>query len=194
MKYIYLMANNSGKINLEIYIDMYREWLKLMSHLGTYIKMGFKALESNIDHFLNNRDLMMKHNVIKVSDPEYIYITDFCLLEISLGIEAMNEDTNKDIMNGILKNKKNKDKRFKENMRDDFKKYQSTTRTLLRGAWFFDYTKYLFRKFYDDREISTSENARSSYDDCGLSARHPWYVSTPAKWAMGLINSREDFN
>ena len=131
---------------------MYREWLKLMSHLGSAISMGFKALEQNIYHFLKNRDLMLKLKIIKTAnDPEYINITDFCLLEISLGIEHMNEDTNNDIMKSILSNKNRKDKRFKEYMYDDFKKYQSTMRTLLRGAWFFDFTRFLFRTYVDDR-------------------------------------------
>ena len=107
----------------------------------------------------------------------------------------MNEDTNKDIMNEILSNPTTrKDKRFKESMRKDFEKYQSTSRTFLRGGWFFDYTRSLFRTYCEDREMNMSTLARHCYDDCGLSARHPWYVSTPARWAMGLINSRKEFD
>lgn len=189
-----------GELNLEIYCDMYEEWLRLMTHLGPYIKMGFKSIEDNIMHFKSNRDTMVQLGFIKKTDKEYTDLMKFCQLETQLGIQAFNEATNDDIFDEMFKKNKAKttakpgQKRITEDMRKTFDKYQSTSRTLLRGAWFFDYTNWLFKTYPANPEMSMAELARTGYDECGLAARHPWYVSTPARWAMGLINSRKEFN
>jgi hypothetical protein len=77
-------------------------------------------------------------------------------------------------------------------MWEDFENYQSTSRTFLRGAWFFDYLGYLMRKFVDDRNITLSDLAKESYTET-LAFRHSWIIRTPARWAMGLIATREEF-
>lgn len=77
-------------------------------------------------------------------------------------------------------------------MRDDLQYYQSTARTFLRGAWFFDYIGYLMRRFVDDRQINLGDLAKETYS-ATLAHRHPWIIRTPARWAMGLIASREEF-
>jgi len=38
-----------------------------------------------------------------------------------------------------------------------------------------------------------SELARETYTKT-LAFRHPWIIRTPARWAMGLINKRDEFN
>lgn len=77
-------------------------------------------------------------------------------------------------------------------MKDDFKEYQSTARTFLRGAWFFDYLGYLMKRFVEDRNANLSDLAKESYTET-LAFRHPWIIRTPARWAMGLINNRQEF-
>lgn len=135
----------------------------------------------------------------------------------------MNEDTNDKILNDIINKSKNKKqhhhhhkddkmsnkthsgkaesgiKHEKEmiitkDMRSYFKGYQSTSRTLLRRAWFFDFTRVLFRVYPAERELTMADLARRCYEESGLAAKHPWYIKNPAKWAMGLIASRKDFN
>lgn len=101
LKYLYMNASYSGRLDVELYVDMYREWLKLMSHLGSAIKMGFRSIEENIRHFLRNRDIMVDLGFITKDDLEYTDLLAFCDLETSLGIEAMNEATNDDILQSI---------------------------------------------------------------------------------------------
>ena len=48
------------------------------------------------------------------------------------------------------------------------------------------------RRFVDDRNVTVSDLAKESYS-ATLAFRHPWIMRTPARWAMGLINSREEF-
>ena len=107
----------------------------------------------------------------------------------------MNLDKNKKIFNNLIKqNSKtysNKNQ-IKESMREDLQNYQSTARTFLRGAWFFDYIGYLIKRFVDDREIPLGDLAKESYS-ATLAPKHPWIIRTPARWAMGLIASREEF-
>jgi len=86
----------------------------------------------------------------------------------------MNEDTNSDLFKEAIKKKTSP--RLTEDMKPTFKKYQSTSRTLVRGAWFFDFTRYLFRTYVDDRNITMADLARVSYDESGLSARHSWFL------------------
>lgn len=173
MQYLAYTGRHHGKMDIDIYIDLYREWLKLMSHLGPYVKMGFKALEQNIYHFLRNRDIMVKIGFITKEDSAYSDILEFCTLEVTLGIQGMNEDTNKEILDNLFNNPPNQDNLsidsakcnssrsvVSEDMRKDFYMYQSTSRTLLRGAWFFDYCRFIFRLWVDDRNILTSEMAR----------------------------------
>ena len=46
------------------------------------------------------------------------------------------------------------------------------------------------KKFVDDKNMELSDLAKESYVET-LSFRHPWIIRTPARWAMGLINTRE---
>lgn len=86
MEYLIVVAEQDNELELEIYVDMYREWLKLMLHLGPYIKMGLKAIEDNIKHYYHNRDLMVKFGFIKATSEEYTDMFKFCELETKLGI------------------------------------------------------------------------------------------------------------
>ena len=66
----------------------------------------------------------------------------------------MNSTNSEKIFDNLIKHNSrtySTENRIKESMRGDLENYQSTTRTFLRGAWFFDYIAYLLRRFVDDR-------------------------------------------
>jgi hypothetical protein len=48
------------------------------------------------------------------------------------------------------------------------------------------------RRFVDDRNILLSDLAKESYS-ATLAPKHAWIIRTPARWAMGLIATREEF-
>ena len=74
-----------------------------------------------------------------------------------------------------------------------FKDYQSTARTMQRGAWFFDFVEYITMEYCEQREYTLTQVIRNSYND-NLSKYHNWFVRHAANWAMGLANSRKEFN
>lgn len=124
-----------------LYLDSYSEFLKLMSHLGPYIAIGFKDLSSKAEAMRQNRVLMQSnYNFITKEDKEYKYICKFVQYEIKLGIHEMNINKNEKIFNNLIKSNSqtySNQNKIEESMRDDLENYQSTSRTLLRGAWFF---------------------------------------------------------
>ena len=77
----------------------------LMTHLGPYIKLGFKTIENNIYHFRRNRDVMVDLGLITKQDLEYTDLIAFCDLETALGIQAMNEETNDEILKELIAKK-----------------------------------------------------------------------------------------
>ena len=70
-------------------------------------------------------------------------------------------------------------------------KYLATTYTVLRGAWFFDFTSHIFRK-YVDTDQTLDEIAKDAYN-AHLAHRHNWFIKTAVNWAINLINKREEF-
>jgi len=67
IRFLYMNALFANYLDLDIYIDMFGEWLKIMSHLGPYIKLGFKSIEENIFHIKRNRDTMVEMKFITTS-------------------------------------------------------------------------------------------------------------------------------
>jgi len=66
----------------------------------------------------------------------------------------MNTETNDKELKIIFKNQQKDRTRSKLRITEDnmhiFKKYESTARTLVRGAWFFDYIGHLFEWYASD--------------------------------------------
>lgn len=71
-------------------------------------------------------------------------------------------------------------------------KYQSSTWTFIRGAWFFDYLVEVFRLLYHERQMSMTNISLQAYDT-GLSRHHPWVVQKAAKTGMYACTSRKVF-
>ena len=106
----------------------------------------------------------------------------------------MNETENKRVFKEALKNadKQKPYQQLKQYMWQDLELYQSTSRTLVRGAWFFDFCRVLFKQFTTDKSMPMSDVARFSYKQT-LAPKHPWLLRHPCNWAMGLIVNRQEF-
>ena len=122
LRYLVAAGQNGDRIEYDIYIDHYFEWLKFMKHLGPYISMAFKDKHGKAMHMLRNRKLMeSKFKFIDKGSKEYTYLMDFIKLEYELGIQAMNEDNVSDEFKQAVKKKKGRN--IQEWMKDDFDKY-----------------------------------------------------------------------
>ena len=65
-------------MDYDLYIESYFEWLKYMIHLGPYISIGFKDLNSKANTMQENRQLFNeKLKLISKNDKEYKYICHF---------------------------------------------------------------------------------------------------------------------
>ena len=180
------------RVEYEIYVDVYHEWLKLMVHLGSTISMAFTDLITKANCMASNR-LLCSENLgfIQKTDSQFVYIYDFIKFEQSIGIHRINGANHTEELKETFKNYKNTP--IKKDMESLFKDYQSTARTMQRGAWFFDFVEYILKEFCEHKELSLSQVIRNSYND-NLCKYHNWFIRQGANWAVGLANSREVFN
>jgi len=101
---------------------------------------------------------------------------------MSINAGEFNGENNKKIM-----------KKYKgDDVKPWMKKYCSTARTLVRGAWFFDFLACLIGQICHDRTAKTSKMAVKAYDT-GLAPHHPWALRKTAGLALKAIKSREKF-
>ena len=70
------------------------------------------------------------------------------------------------------------------------KKMQSTSRTIWRNVWFFEFLSILFVGIESDRTQLASAAARAAYD-VALKPHHPWLLAKAAGVAMKAVNYRE---
>ena len=70
--------------------------------------------------------------------------------------------------------------------------YQSTSRTLFRGCWFFDFLEHCFNGIYNDRTSKMSKIAVDAYNH-GLAPHHGWMLKKVATVAMQAIKDRKKF-
>jgi hypothetical protein len=73
-----------------------------------------------------------------------------------------------------------------------FAKYCSTSRTLYRGCWFFDFVAALLQGLSADRESMMSKVALKAYKEA-LAPHHPWALKQAATLAMKAVKKREKF-
>jgi len=68
--------------------------------------------------------------------------------------------------------------------------YESTTRTVLRLMWFFDFVTIMVTNLNNDRKAKVSECCKKAYDDA-LGPHHPFTIRAAAKTAMTFAPNRE---
>jgi len=116
------------------------------------------------------------------SSPEGQYLQPFVFLEASLNCQPLNLDDNKKTL------KKYK----KEEILPWFPKYCSTSRTIFRGAWFFNFIGKLMSMFVSDKSMMMSKMALKAYDEA-LGPHHSRMLKMAAHVAMKAIKKREKF-
>lgn len=168
MKHLSIVCQ-SDKMEYDVYVDVLYEWLKLMKHLGTCVSLGFQDLIHKNKCMESNRKIM--EETFKLTDKDKsTYIMDFIQLEKSMGIEQLNGENYKDVCPNALKKRI-----LKEWMVDHLKDYESTARTVQRGAWFFDFVEYILTDFCKNRDQPMVAICHDSYDD-NLSKYHNWFL------------------
>lgn len=101
--------------------------------------------------------------------------------ELAKKVEQLNGENNSKLLKA--------DKLPKEDYRHQF---TSTTRTVLRNLWLFDFLHYFMDMIHDERDAKLSACAKNAYSK-GLGIHHPWVVRQAAKLAMLATPSRETF-
>lgn len=93
-------------------------------------------------------------------------------------------------------NKDDNKKALKKFNKDDIKpwmtKYESTSRTLFRGCWFFDFLYTVFQGIYEKREDKMSKIAQGAYT-FGLAPHHGFMLKKIAGVAMNAIKRKDKF-
>jgi len=69
--------------------------------------------------------------------------------------------------------------------------YIATTHTILRGCWLFSFSAEIFRS-YVDTDVTLKDIATSAYNN-HLGIYHNWLLKNLVNWAIGLVNTREEF-
>ena len=152
---------NEGKINYDLWLDLYSEWLKYMKHLGPYVARGFKDVEEKMNCIRRNRELLC--NKLKFFDKTEDYYTSlfsFIYFERNCGLVNFNSCNNSDLFPDVVEGTKNDGPtRITSEMEHLFKDYQSTARTTLRWAWFTDFTGFLCRDYTKNKDLSMTQVA-----------------------------------
>ena len=125
-----LLAQQSkeGRLHYDLYLAVYNEWLKFMIHCGPYVGLGFRDMTAKLNTMTDNKKLLKKLELVKTQ--KTLYITDFCLEEIKLGLSKFNQEDNKKHFEKACKRARSK---ITRSMEDDLKDYISTVRTVQRG-------------------------------------------------------------
>lgn len=130
-------------MEIDIFCDMYKEWVKNMQHLGMCTSQAFKDLDQKQINILYNRKMFLELGLITKESDEYKYLISFIKLEIRTGLHIplglRKDELQKayDVLNLDIRVPKD----FKE--RD----FWSTTQTFQVGGWFFDILSHLYKGF-----------------------------------------------
>ena len=89
-------------------------------------------------------------------------------------------------------NKKNIKKLAKEDQKEWMSTFTSTSRTIYRGCWFFDFIHEIFRTFVEDRKAKLSTLASAAYYKA-LGPHHGMMLRSVAGIAMKAVNYKETF-
>ncbi len=114
--------------------------------------------------------------------PEGKFIQAFVMLEAAQNCQPLNQDDNKKTL------KKYK----KEDIKPWFTKYASTSRTLYRGCWLYDFLHMFIVSVCQDRETMMSKLAQAAYTKA-LAPYHPWVLKKAAGVAMKAVKRRDKF-
>lgn len=188
MKHLCYQQDQGDKMEIDIYCDMYKEWVKHMQHLGSCVSMGFKDLEDKRLNILDNREYYLELGLISTAHEEFRYLKDTIDFEIKTELHLVDWGMNKEHLEKAYKHVG-----LRQPVEDDFEieGYWSTCQTIVVGEWFFLFLSHLYQE-YTTTDKSMAELGKYCYQEV-LAHRHNWFLRTAANLALNLINSREAF-
>lgn len=131
-------------MEIDLYCDMYMEWMKHMGNLGTCVSIAFKDLEAKLKNILYNRDLFVELDLISKDSDEYTYLTRFIDFEIKTGLH-IPWGMKKEHLQAAYKaigSKRQVDPNFKE-----ISQFWSTCQTIVVAEWFFEFLNFLYQEY-----------------------------------------------
>lgn len=173
-------------MEIDIYCEMYREWVKHMYNLGTCVSLAFKDLESKQKNILYNRELYVELGLITKESNEYKYLMSFIDFEIKTGLHlpwGMKREHLEQAYKAIGSNRK-VDSNFKT-----IDSFWSTCQTIVVAGWFFDFLNFLYQE-YTVNDKPMVQLGKEGYNKC-LCHRHNWFIRQASNLGLNLINTRE---
>ena len=191
-----------NELQIKQLTDTYFEWLKLFNHFGSAVAIAFSGKYNFSFCFLTvfflfpdidgkakamnfNQDLFV--NQLKTLAPDSAegqFIHAFVQHEKALNIQNLNVDDNK---KNIKKNFPNK-----ADQQPWMTKYESTSRTLFRGCWFFDFLREIFVGITQRRDEMMGKIGKHAYS-VGLAPHHGYILKKTAGLAFNAIKRKDKF-
>lgn len=141
------------------------EFVKIFNVIGSAIAFAFKDITSKVAIIKRNYTIFPEVKGGLISFVEH---------EEKLKLQRLNGENPKEAPDAKYKN------------------YESTSRTLLRLMWFFDFITNIFDNLERNRTMKVSDCCKKAYDE-SLGPHHPLAVRMAAKTAMSFTPSREKF-
>jgi len=165
LKHLEQVKESLPDINSESFLNAMLEFVKIFSIIGSAISFAFKDI---IDRVATIRSNYKRFPEVKGG------LISFIEFEKKLNIHLYSTENPRPVHDRIYKN------------------YESTTRTVNRLMWFFDFVTSLLRHLEGDRQMKCSDCAKKAYEE-GLAPHHPLAIRFAAKTALNFTPSREKF-
>ena len=127
----------------------------------TVLDINEKAITINSNKKLFVEDLKL----VAPDSAEGRFIQGFVVAEAAQKCQTLNEDDNKKFIK----------KMDKADVKPWFTKYCSTSRTLTRGCWLYDFLGVLLTQVASDKESMMSKIANNAYKEA-LAPHHGWML------------------
>jgi len=165
LKYLHAIQDTLPDIEPEAFLNAMVEFVKIFGIIGSAIAFAFKDITDKVANIRKNLAMFPGFQGGLIS---------FMENEEKLKIQMLTGDNPK-----LAPEPK-------------YKNYDSTTRTVLRLMWFFDFITALVGNMEGDRQMKIAECSKKAYD-VALGPHHPLPIRMAAKVALNFTPSRETF-
>ena len=160
-------------------------WLWLSKVRKTQVTYLILDISEKAGAINSNQKLFGEEGFAEEGSDDLKYLQKFVKLEEKVHCQPLNYDDNRGTLKKLAKEHK------------DFVNYkwmwtyQSTSRTLFRGCWFFDFLEHVMNGI-TDRDAKMSKIATEGYNH-GLGPHHGFMLRSVAGIAMKAIQGRDKF-
>ena len=165
-----LASMEMGKTDIDEYVAMLIEWTKSFKHLGSAISIAFKDIVGKANTVRDNKkQLIVDLKLAEEGSDEHNFLQSFVALEKAQNCQHLNGDDNKKCLKKYYK---------KDEIKDWFKLYNSTSRNLYRNCWFMEFVAVMYTEFVATRgnpKTKMSGLGQASYKKA-LAPHHPWVL------------------